>query len=148
MRRKKYYAEPEDLDLLDEEDLGGGGASRRAWTRQLIGDLLVRWHWIALGFVLGLLGGFYYLSKAPKIYQATSTLLVKQSTGGAFEGSREEEGDINLRSKEGMATMAEQLQNLDLLEKVAQDPAVFELEGLVPPSVNWWPEWSTGLLGG
>ena len=102
VRRKKYYEEPEDLDLLDEEDLGGGGASRRARTRQLIGDLLVRWYWMALGLVLGILGSFYYLSKAPKIYQSTSTLLVKQSTGGAFEGSREEQGDINLRSKEAM----------------------------------------------
>ncbi|MDB4479995.1 AAA family ATPase, partial [Akkermansiaceae bacterium] len=148
VRRKKYYEEPEDLDLLEEEDFGGGGASRRARTRQLIGDLLVRWHWIALGLILGVLGGFYYLSKAPKIYQATSSLLVKQSTGEAFEGSRQEEGDINLRSKEAMATMAEQLQNLELLEKVAQDRVVLELEELVPPSVNWWPEWSTSLLGG
>ena len=44
--------------------------------------------------------------------------------------------------------MAEQLQNLDLLMKVAQDPKVLELEGIAPPPVNWWPEWSTGLLGG
>ncbi|MGC6457740.1 MAG: Wzz/FepE/Etk N-terminal domain-containing protein, partial [Akkermansiaceae bacterium] len=147
-RKKKYYEEPEDTDLLEEEEGLGGGASRRARTRQLVGDLLVRWHWIALGLVLGLLGGFYYLSKAPELYQATSTLLVKQSTGAAFEGSRQEEGDINLRSKEAMATMAEQLQNLDLLEKVAKDPAVLELEKLVPLSVNWWPEWSASILGG
>ncbi|MDA7868152.1 hypothetical protein N9A62_04070, partial [Akkermansiaceae bacterium] len=70
MRKKKYYEEPEDVELLEEEDGPGGGASRRARTRQLIGDLLVRWHWMALGLVLGLLGAFYYLAKAPKLYEA------------------------------------------------------------------------------
>ena len=46
---------------------------------------------MALGLVLGLLGSFYYLSKAPKLYEATSTLLVKDSAGAAFEGQRQED---------------------------------------------------------
>ncbi|MDB4626038.1 hypothetical protein OAE01_02400, partial [Akkermansiaceae bacterium] len=148
MRKKKYYEEAEELDLLEEEDGLGGGASRRARTRQLIGDLLVRWHWMALGLVLGLLGSFYYLSKAPKLYEATSTLLVKDSARDAFEGQRQDDADVSSRSQEALGTLVEQIKNLELFENVAKDPDVLALEGLIPPSVNWWPEWSGELLGG
>ncbi|MDA7656971.1 hypothetical protein N8647_01370, partial [bacterium] len=148
MRKKKYYEEAEELDLLEEEDGLGGGASRRARTRQLIGDLLVRWHWMALGLVLGLLGSFYYLSKAPKLYEATSTLLVKDSARDAFEGQRQDDADVSSRSQEALGTLVEQIKNLELFENVAKDPDILALEGLIPPSVNWWPEWSGDLLGG
>ena len=148
MRKKKYYEQDEQLDLLDEEDGLGGGASRRARTRQLIGDLLVRWHWMALGLVLGLLGSFYYLSKAPKLYEATSTLLVKDSARDAFEGQRQDDADVSSRSQEALGTLVEQIKNLELFENVAKDPDILALEGLIPPSVNWWPEWSGDLLGG
>ena len=114
MRKKKYYEQDEQIDLLDEEDGLGGGASRRARTRQLIGDLLVRWHWMALGLVLGLLGSFYYLSKAPKLYEATSTLLVKDSARGAFEGQRQEDADVSSRSQEALGTIVEQIKNFEL----------------------------------
>ena len=87
MRRKKYYEQDEEFDPLGEEDSLGEGVSRRARTRQLIGDLLVRWHWMVLGLVLGILGSFYYLSKAPKLHEATSTLLVKDSARAAFGSS-------------------------------------------------------------
>ncbi|MDA7929278.1 polysaccharide biosynthesis tyrosine autokinase [Akkermansiaceae bacterium] len=148
MRKKKYYEEPEDVELLEEEDGPGGGASRRARTRQLIGDLLVRWHWMALGLVLGLLGAFYYLAKAPKLYEATSTILVKDSARAAFEGTRQDDTDVNMRSQEALGTIVEQVKNFELFETVARDPEVLALEGLIPPTVNWWPEWSGDLLGG
>ena len=59
----------QDPDDFEDDDMQDSGASRQAGQEKmklLALDLLGRWHWIALGLVLGVLGGFFYLSKAPR----------------------------------------------------------------------------------
>jgi hypothetical protein len=103
---------------------------------------------MALGLVLGILGAFYYLSKAPKLYEAASTLLVKDNARTAFEGQRDDDADVSMGSQEALGTIVEQVKGYKLFEMVATDPEILALEGLVPSAVNWLPEWSQGLLVG
>jgi hypothetical protein len=55
-----------DRDLDDTHS----GQHRALKSKRLFLDLLGRWHWVALGLLLGGLGAMYYLSKAPKQYAA------------------------------------------------------------------------------
>ena len=49
-------------------------------VRRYLGIALRRWRWLVLGVGLGLvIGGYRYL-KAPRIYQATSQVLLSPST--------------------------------------------------------------------
>ncbi|MDA7880923.1 polysaccharide biosynthesis tyrosine autokinase [Akkermansiaceae bacterium] len=136
--------DPDPFD--DDDDFESGSESSRERLRLLLYDLLGRWHWIALGLILGVLGSLYYLSKAPKIYAATSTLLVKQGASSVI--SRDEDEDLDLRQNDAVNTVAERVKRADLLTKVASNPAVDKLEGLVPEKVNWFPKWSSQWLGG
>ncbi len=113
--------------------------------KQLALDLLGRWHWIALGLILGVLGGFYYLSKAPKIYQARSTLLIKQQTSSVM--ARDQVDEIDLRSLEALNTVAERITRPELLQKVAARPEVRSLPGLMPRKVVWLPDWALPWFG-
>lgn len=148
-RGRRASAKTEDYELFDdEESFDDQPSSPRTRSRQLIQDILLRWHWIALGLVLGLLGGFYYLSKAPKMYHATSTLFVKQGTSNVITDGRSQDPELDLRSTDALNTVAARIKTADLLTAVAQEPAVLKLEGLLPPKVNWFPEWSHQWLGG
>jgi len=111
----------------------------------LVSELVGRWYWIALVFVLGILGATYYLSKTSKQYTATATLLIKQQTATVM--SRDQVEDIDLRSVEAMNTVVERIRRADLLERVASRQDVRDLSGLVPQAVNWMPEWLTDKLG-
>lgn len=108
-------------------------------TRRLLLELLGRWYWIALGLVLGILASAYHLSKAPKLYSATSTLLIKQQTASVM--SRDQVEEIDMRSIEGLNTVAERIRRHDLLERVASRMDVRALPGLMPPAVDWRPAW-------
>lgn len=150
MPRSKRSASSEfDLEGYgDEADFGGANSASGSQFKQLAFDVLARWHWLALGLILGLLGGFYYFSKAPKIYQATSTLLVTQG-GGEIAGSRDSD-QLDLRSTEGMNTLAVRIKRLEFLTKVATklkgNPAAMKND-LIPPAVDWFPEWSREWIG-
>ncbi len=124
------------------------GVSRQAGQekmKHLLLDLLGRWHWLALGLVLGLLGSFYYLSKAPKMYEARSTLLIKQGTSTVM--SRDQVETMDLRTLEGMNTMANRITRPELLQKVAARPEIRSMPGLMPKEVVWLPEWSLSWFG-
>lgn len=124
--------------------MNDSGMSRQAGQekmKQLFSDLVGRWHWIALGLVLGVLGGAYYLSKAPKIYQTRSTLLIKQGTSSVI-GNRDRVEDMDYRTLEAMNTIAERITRPELLLKVASRPEVRALPGLMPEEVVWWPAWA------
>ena len=124
------------------------GVSRQAGQEKmklLALDLLGRWHWIVLGLVLGVLGGFFYLSKAPKIYQARATLLIKQQTSTVM--SRDQVEEMDLRSLEGLNTVAERITRPELLQKVAARPEVRALPGLMPRNVEWLPDWAFPWFG-
>lgn len=146
---RKNQARARDLDpdsFEEEEDFGSTSDSSRERLQQLIRELLGRWHWIALGLVLGLLGAFYYLSKAPNIYEATSTLLVKQGASSVISNEQDEE--LDYRSDDAVNTVAQRVKRSALLTLVASDPTVRELPGLVPAKVNWFPAWTRSWLGG
>ncbi|MCF7733486.1 MAG: polysaccharide biosynthesis tyrosine autokinase [Akkermansiaceae bacterium] len=132
----------EDDDLHD--DLAREAGQER--IRQLVSDLIGRWHWLALGLILGLLGGAYYLSKAPKVYQARSSLLIKQRTLSVISRA-DQAGEMDLRSLAALNTVAERISRPELLQKVAARPDIRTLAGLMPAPVEWTPAWLQPWLG-
>jgi capsular exopolysaccharide synthesis family protein len=140
-RSRRHSADIEDFE---DDDMLDDGISRQAGQekmKQLLFDLLGRWHWLALGLVLGVLGGLYYLSKAPKMYEARSSLLIKQGTSSVLN-SRDRVEEMDLRTLEGMNTMAERIMRPELMQKVASRPEIRALPGLMPNEVQWLPEWA------
>ncbi len=117
----------------------------REKTKQLMQDLLGRWHWIVFGLILGALGGFYFLSKAPKTYQTRATLLIKQQTSSVI--SRDQVEEMDYRTLEAMNTVAERITRPELLQKVASRPEIRSLPGLMPKPVVWLPEWAEKWFG-
>ena len=113
--------------------------------KRLAQDILGRWHWIALGLILGFLGAAYYLAKTPKQYTGTASLLIKQQTASVM--AHDQVDEIDMRSVEAMNTIAERIRRMDLLERVASRQDVRELPGLMPPTVDWTPDWLRVKLG-
>lgn len=112
---------------------------RSMQMKRLFLDMTGRWHWIALGLIVGVLGAMYYLSKAPKEYSASASLLIKQETATVMR--KDQVDEIDMRSVEGLNTVAERIRRHDLLERVASRMDVRALPGLIPPAVEWSPEW-------
>lgn len=123
----------------EEEDYEPSRAGSQGGGKRIALALLGRWYWIVLGLILGTLGSAYYLSKAPKMYSATSTLLMKTQTATVM--SKDQVEDIDLRSIEAMNTTAARIGSLDLLERVASRQDVRDLPGLVPRPTDWRPNW-------
>ncbi|GAA5117608.1 exopolysaccharide regulatory tyrosine autokinase VpsO [Luteolibacter yonseiensis] len=93
---------------------------------------------------MGVLGSYYYISKAPKIYQTRSTLLIKQQTTAVISSGQEDEMD--LRSLEAMNTVAERIRRPELMQKVASRPEILSMPGLIPKKVDWLPAWASGWM--
>lgn len=139
-----------EVDESESEDLPDSGLSRRAANELMKDrflDLLGRSHLIALGLVLGVFGGFYYLSKAPKIYQAQTTLIVKQGTTSVMAREQPQKEDMDLRTAEVLNTMAATIVRPELLRRVAARPDVREQPALIPQPVEWLPGWALSWLG-
>ncbi len=107
-------------------------------AKRLLLDMLGRWHWVLLCLILGVLGAAYYLSKAPKRYSATATLLIKQNIATVI--SKDQVEEIDMRSSEGLNTVAERIRRYDLLERVASRADVRALPGLTQTEVDWTPD--------
>jgi capsular exopolysaccharide synthesis family protein len=144
-RNSKRSSEPVQETFDEGNDFGSSSSHSRERLQQLLHDILGRWHWIALCLVLGLLGGLYYLAKAPEEYSATSSLLIKQRASSVM--TKELDDDLDLRASDSMNTIAQRATRIELLTKVAGRPDVLDLEGLLSPKVNWFPEWSLQWLG-
>lgn len=112
--------------------------------RRVIRDVLTRWYWVALFVILGLGCAQYYLSKKPKQYTATCTLLVKHTAASVLGKSQEE---INMTGSEGMNTVAEQIRTFEVMQMVANDENIRTMPGLVPDPVNWLPSALEEKLG-
>lgn len=108
-------------------------------------NLLARWYWIVLGTLLGVGCSFYYLSKAPKVYASSCTLLVKEQTATVLGKDQTEE--ISMRSNEGMNTIAERLKRQVLLERIAAREDVRSLQNIIPAKVRWLPPVLAEWLG-
>jgi uncharacterized protein involved in exopolysaccharide biosynthesis len=93
MSRPPSPAQLHDDDDFEDDDFAAPGRREGSSprTKRLLLDLAGRWHWIVLGLILGLLAASYYLSKAPKQYTATSTLLIKQQTASVMARAQVEE---------------------------------------------------------
>lgn len=139
-RNSQQSPEPDQGAYGEDGDLRPGSDHSGASLQQILRDIIGRWHWIVLCLILGFLGGLYYLEKAPKEYSATSTLLIKVMP-------QEESDDIDLLTSDSMNTVAHYATRIDLLTKVASRPEVRSLEGIIPPAVNWFPEWPSQWLG-
>jgi polysaccharide biosynthesis transport protein len=141
-RRQPVHTDDFDDDGFEDDFSREIGQER---LKQLLSDLIGRWHWIALGLVLGVLGGFYYLSKAPEVYEAKSIILVKERTTSVM--TKEQDAEIDMKSSEALNTVAQRISRPELLEKVAARKDIQELPGVIPEKVNWLPEWANRLLG-
>lgn len=132
-----------------EQDYGATPASSRSQTdktRRILRALVGRWYWIAAGVILGGLASAYYLSKAPRTYSATCSLLIKQRTAEVMTQDRVDE--IDMRTVEGLNTVAERIRRHDLLTRVASRTDVRNLQGLMAPAVDWTPGWFRKLTTG
>lgn len=136
---------PSDLrnvpDFQSEDELpdnAPSGRDPRLKTKRLILDLLSRWYWIVLGLIIGVLASSYYLSKAPKKYKTSATLLIKQQTSAVL--SRDQAEEIDVRSSEGLNTVIERIRRGKLLERVAARPDVRSLPNLIPSEIDWRPK--------
>ncbi|MEP2774890.1 MAG: polysaccharide biosynthesis tyrosine autokinase [Luteolibacter sp.] len=124
----------------DNEEASNEVAARAsAAGRRLLLGLLGRWYWVVLGAVLGGAVSFHYLSKAPKIYSSTATLLVKDQAATVL--SKDQPEEIDMRSAEALNTVAERLKRRVLLENVVSREEIRSLPGLIPEKVQWLPEW-------
>jgi len=134
-----HWHDAGDTDGADPKVGGGGGA------RRLLMNFLARWYWIVLGTLLGVGGSLYYLSKAPKVYASSATLLLKEQTASVMGKDQTEE--INMRSTEAMNTMAERLKRQELLERIAVREDVRSLQNIMPARVRWLPPVLAKWLG-
>ena len=144
-RRAPKSPEALESDSYPEEEFELGSSSSSGGLAQLLPDLLRRWHWIVLGAILGVLGGLYYLSKAPEVYSARATLLVKQGSSSIM-ASRQADS-IDYKSGEALNTLTQQITRLEFLIEVARRPDVQKLENLIPPATDWTPDWAAAWLG-
>ncbi len=133
-------------DFDEESDHDHSRQNGQEKMRMMFLDVLGRWYWLVLGLVLGVLASTYYLSKVPKTYTATTTLLVKEQTIGVM--ARREAEEINMGSLEAMNTVAARILRMDLLERIASRQDIRALPGLVPTTVEWTPGWMTSAISG
>ena len=146
-RQPPYDKSSPDYGAEDEfSDAGTHAVSRGLNVKRLLLDILNRWYWIVLGLVIGILASSYNLSKAPEKYSATASLLIKQQTAGVI--SRDRVDELDMRSAEGLNTAVERIRRFELLERVASRADVRSLKGLIPPAVDWRPEWLAQWLDG
>jgi polysaccharide biosynthesis transport protein len=132
-----------DEEFFDQ-DPKSIGANRGINTKRLLFDIFGRWYWIALGLILGLLASSYYISKTPKKYSATSTLLIKQQITSVM--SRDHVDEIDMRSSEGLNTAAQRILRYELLERVASRDDIKSLTKILPAPVDYRPTWLANWL--
>lgn len=146
---KRSRRPADDMEDLDQPDTDVSRQAGQEKIKLLIVDLIGRWHWIAFGLVVGVLGGFYYLAKAPRLYEASSALLIKQQTSSVMSGrgGGDNVEEMDLRSLEALNTVAQRIARPELLQKVASRPELRAMPGLMPRPVNWLPDWSLRWFG-
>jgi capsular exopolysaccharide synthesis family protein len=126
-------------------DVGMARPAGQNLLKQVVLGFVGRWYWIVLGLILGFLWANYQLGKTPKQYSATATLLIKEQTASVM--ARDQVDEMNLRSQEAMNTVVARIRRTSLLERVASRQDVRELPGVIPPAVDWRPEWLIRKLG-
>ncbi|MDB6077293.1 MAG: hypothetical protein JWO82_1040 [Akkermansiaceae bacterium] len=141
-RNPSEAGEPIHDDHSFESEIGA--SRRKERVKRLLQELISRWHWIALGLILGVLGSLYYLSKAPSLYTAQARILVKQKASTLINSKQDE--DFDLKTTEALNTVSQQIRRFELLQRVAARPDVRALPGLIPAQVQWLPEWAAKMV--
>ncbi|HWB07124.1 MAG TPA: polysaccharide biosynthesis tyrosine autokinase [Verrucomicrobiales bacterium] len=112
------------------------------------GDLLAvlrgRWYWVAGMVALAVAAAFYYLSVAPKVYQAIATVQVKASSKGAVitRDDGPQGADLDLRNMDAINTIVGKFKLPSLYEAMLiENPALLEDPELLPRQMDWTPPW-------
>lgn len=145
MSRSSLSTSSVEFESEDEAIGPSGNGPGAGFHGRLLRVLVGRWYWIVLGAILGTGGGLYYLSKATRIYGASSLLLVKQQSYSLLDKS--EQQDLDMRSTEALNTVAEQLRRRSLMVQVAGNNDLRRADGLMTPPVQWVPSWLSTWLG-
>lgn len=139
------HSNSEPWNRPSEPDVFGSKAASSSGAKRFLLNILSRWYWLGLGMTLGVAASLYYLSKAPKEYSASSTLLMKEQTASVL--GKDQADEINLRSAEGINTIAERLKRQILLERVASREDIRALQNIIPAKVLWLPPFLAKWLG-
>jgi capsular exopolysaccharide synthesis family protein len=138
-QKRNQSSEQSEIDDFDEEP--DAPRRNRGSGRRILQSIIGRWYWIVLGVILGLGGGFYYLSKATVIHSATATLLVKQRATTTLLTENQSSEELDMRSLEALNTVVGKLKSRTLLAKVAAREELTRQPGLMPVKVEWAPQW-------
>jgi capsular exopolysaccharide synthesis family protein len=138
-QKRNQGSEQSEIDDFDEEP--DAPRRNRGSGRRILQSIIGRWYWIVLGVILGLGGGFYYLSKATVIHSATATLLVKQRATTTLLTENQSSEELDMRSLEALNTVVGKLKSRTLLAKVAAREELTRQPGLMPVKVEWAPQW-------
>jgi capsular exopolysaccharide synthesis family protein len=138
-QKRNQSSEQSEIDDFDEEP--DAPRRNRGSGRRILQSIIGRWYWIVLGVILGLGGGFYYLSKATVIHSATATLLVKQRATTTLLTENQSSEELDMRSLEALNTVVGKLKSRTLLAKVAAREELTHQPGLMPVKVEWAPQW-------
>jgi polysaccharide biosynthesis transport protein len=106
---------------------------RQEKVRRLVQEIVSRWYWIMLFLVFGVLGSFYYLSKAPKIYTSQATVYVKQRSTAIIQKDKGDE-EVDYKATEVLNTVALQMKRFELLKKVAGRKDIRAMPDLMAPT--------------
>lgn len=146
MNNKRSNTRPQADEFEDDFAEQPLTSARKNKANHLIAAILGRWYWMALFTIIGLLCSLYYLSKAPKIYSASSYLVVTLPNLGGT-GFRAQSAEFDTSTVEGLNTIAQRVSRPALMMSVAAREDVKLLEGIVPKKVNWQPDWWVARKG-
>jgi len=99
--------------------------------KEILSLLLMRWYWLFLGVLLGLGWGFYQAWRTVPIYQAQATVLVRDYSVSVMNTI--DSSGFDLRSSAALETVRTGMMKYELCERVASDPKIRSLKGIVPP---------------
>lgn len=108
--------------------------------KDLLPRMLARWHWMAIGLVVGFALGLLGIWRAVPRYEATAAIQVKDNNVSSVTGQAEID-DLNLGSKNAINTMMQSMMRPQLAEALADDPEVNSLPNLMPQEKPFFP-WS------
>ncbi len=102
------------------------------FNRRRIFGVLSRWPWIVLCIIISLLYGYFQAWRAVELYQANSSLLVRDYNISVM-GNLDASAEFDLRSGQAVDTVRSGLDRFELYEAIASDPLIRERRDLQPP---------------
>lgn len=108
--------------------------------KDLLPRMLARWHWMAIGLVVGFALGLFGVWRAVPRYEATAAVQVKDNNVSSVTGQTVVD-ELNLGSKNAINTMMQSMMRPQLAEAVALDPEIQALPNLLPSEKPLFP-WS------